>query len=101
MHWAELWTWPKQMLPILNDLRRYTSLPIIVKPNAGLPKQKNGETYYDVEPDEFARIMQEVVKEGACVIGGCCGTTPEHIKSWWKNAKIFRCARSRKSMIRS
>ena len=60
---------PKQMLPILNDLRRYTSLPIIVKPNAGLPKQKNGETYYDVEPDEFARIMQEVVKEGACVIG--------------------------------
>ena len=71
---------PKQMLPILNDLRRYTSLPIIVKPNAGLPKQKNGETYYDVEPDEFARIMQEVVKEGACVIGGCCGTTPEHIK---------------------
>ena len=70
---------PKQMLPILNDLRRYTSLPIIVKPNAGLPKQKNGETYYDVEPDEFARIMQEVVKEGACVIGGCCGTTPEHI----------------------
>ena len=56
---------PKQMLPILNDLRRYTSLPIIVKPNAGLPKQKNGETYYDVEPDEFARIMQEVVKGGA------------------------------------
>ena len=53
------------MLPILNDLRRYTSLPIIVKPNAGLPKQKNGETYYDVEPDEFARIMQEVVREGA------------------------------------
>ena len=71
---------PKQMLPILNDLRRYTSLPIIVKPNAGLPKQKNGETYYDVEPDEFARIMQEVVKEGACVIGGCCGTTPEYIR---------------------
>ena len=78
---------PKQMLPILNDLRRYTSLPIIVKPNAGLPKQKNGETYYDVEPDEFARIMQEVVKEGACVIGGCCGTTPEHIKKLVEECK--------------
>ena len=78
---------PKQMLPILNDLRRYTSLPIIVKPNAGLPKQKNGETYYDVEPDEFARIMQEVVKEGACVIGGCCGTTPEHIKKLVEESK--------------
>ena len=78
---------PKQMLPILNDLRRYTSLPIIVKPNAGLPKQKNGETYYDVEPDEFARIMQEVVKEGVCVIGGCCGTTPEHIKKLVEECK--------------
>ena len=78
---------PKQMLPILNDLRRYTSLPIIVKPNAGLPKQKNGETYYDVEPDECARIMQEVVKEGACVIGGCCGTTPEHIKKLVEECK--------------
>ena len=78
---------PKQMLPILNDLRRYTSLPIIVKPNAGLPKQKNGETYYDVEPDEFARIMQEVVKEGACVIGGCCGTTPEHSKKLVEECK--------------
>lgn len=78
---------PKQMLPILNDLRRYTSLPIIVKPNAGLPKQKNGETYYDVEPNEFARIMQEVVKEGACVIGGCCGTTPEHIKKLVEECK--------------
>ena len=78
---------PKQMLPILTDLRRYTSLPIIVKPNAGLPKQKNGETYYDVEPDEFARIMQEVVKGGACVIGGCCGTTPEHIKKLVEECK--------------
>ena len=78
---------PKQMLPILNDLRRYTSLPIIVKPNAGLPKQKNGETYYDVEPDEFARIMQEVVRGGACVIGGCCGTTPEHIKKLVEECK--------------
>ncbi len=78
---------PKQMLPILEDLRRYTSLPVIVKPNAGLPKQKNGETYYDVEPDEFARIMQEVVKGGACVIGGCCGTTPEHIKKLVEECK--------------
>lgn len=78
---------PKQMLPILNDLRRYTSLPIIVKPNAGLPKQKNGETYYDVEPDEFARIMQEIVKGGACVIGGCCGTTPEHIEKLVEECK--------------
>ena len=71
---------PEQMLPILEEMRRYSSLPIIVKPNAGLPKQKNGETYYDVNPGEFARIMQNIVEKGACVIGGCCGTTPEHIR---------------------
>ena len=70
---------PKQMLPLLREMRKYTSLPIIVKPNAGLPKQKDGETYYDVDPDEFAENLAEMVKEGACVIGGCCGTTPEHI----------------------
>ena len=70
---------PKQMLPILKELRKYTSLPIIVKPNAGLPKQRGGETYYDVSPEEFADTMKEIVSEGACLIGGCCGTTPEHI----------------------
>lgn len=70
---------PKQMLPILKELRKYTSLPIIVKPNAGLPKQRAGETYYDVSPEEFAETMKEMVSMGACLIGGCCGTTPEHI----------------------
>lgn len=70
---------PKQMLPILQQIAQYTSLPIIVKPNAGLPKQRDGQTYYDVTPDVFAKQLQEIVKAGACVIGGCCGTTPKHI----------------------
>ncbi len=72
---------PQQMLPILKELAAYTSLPIIVKPNAGLPKQKDGKTYYDVVPEMFATALQDMVKNGACVIGGCCGTTPEHIRS--------------------
>ena len=71
---------PVQMMPILRELKEHTSLPIIMKPNAGLPKQKNGETYYDVNPEDFANYMKEIVKAGACVIGGCCGTTPAHIK---------------------
>lgn len=71
---------PEQALPILKEMRSYSSLPLIVKPNAGLPKQKDGETYYDVEPDAFAETMKEIVEAGAWVIGGCCGTTPEHIK---------------------
>lgn len=72
---------PKQMLPILQQIAQYTSLPIIVKPNAGLPKQRDGQTYYDVTPDVFAKQFQEIVKAGACVIGGCCGTTPKHIRA--------------------
>ncbi|PWJ52230.1 homocysteine S-methyltransferase family protein [Faecalicatena contorta] len=72
---------PRQMLPILNQILQYTSLPVIVKPNAGLPKQIQGETCYDVLPQEFAATMQEVVNQGAVIIGGCCGTTPEHIKA--------------------
>ena len=75
---------PAQMLPILREFRKYSSLPVIVKPNAGLPRQKEGETYYDVSPEEFAQIMCQIVKSGARAIGGCCGTTPEHISAMTK-----------------
>lgn len=72
---------PEQMLPILKEIAQYTSLPIIVKPNAGLPKQRDGQTYYDVTPEKFAAALTEIVQNGACVVGGCCGTTPEHIRA--------------------
>ena len=72
---------PEQMLPILEDYAKYSSLPVIVKPNAGLPKQKDEQTWYDVDPAEFAGYMKKIVSMGACVIGGCCGTTPEHIRA--------------------
>lgn len=72
---------PGQMLPILEQILEYTSLPVIVKPNAGLPKQVERETVYDVLPQDFAMTMQKIIGQGAAVAGGCCGTTPEHIKS--------------------
>ena len=72
---------PEQMIPILEQITKYSSLPVIVKPNAGLPKQKNGQTHYDVSPEEFAEVMKKIVEMGAVVIGGCCGTTPDHIKA--------------------
>lgn len=75
---------PVQMLPILKSLCEYSSLPVIVKPNAGLPRQVQGETIYDVHPADFAASMKEIVTMGAAVIGGCCGTTPEHIRAMAK-----------------
>lgn len=81
---------PKQMLPILEEILEYASIPVIVKPNAGLPKQKGKEVYYDVEPDEFAEVMTEILKKGASVIGGCCGTTPGHIRAMIQATKDMR-----------
>ncbi len=72
---------PEQMLPILEELVKIASVPVIVKPNAGLPKQRDGEVYYDVTPDIFAGWMARIVKKGACLVGGCCGTTPAHIRA--------------------
>ena len=71
---------PAQMIPILEEILQYTSLPVIVKPNAGLPTQQDGEVFYDVEPAEFAAYMEEIVRKGAALVGGCCGTTPGHIQ---------------------
>ena len=71
---------PDQMPELLDDLLRYSSLPIIVKPNAGLPQSKNGQTCYNVSPKDFANSMRELSKRGALILGGCCGTTPEHIR---------------------
>lgn len=71
---------PEQMIPVVREYIRYSSLPVIVKPNAGLPVQRNGRTCYDVSPDQFAEFMRRIAEMGAAIIGGCCGTTPEHIR---------------------
>ena len=72
---------PSQMLGIFSELKELTSLPTVVNPNAGLPRVDNGDTVYDLSADEYAQIMTEICEMGACVLGGCCGTTPEHIKA--------------------
>ena len=70
---------PKQMLPIVQQLVKVSSLPVIVNPNAGLPRSENGRTVYDISADEFASLMAEIADLGVQALGGCCGTTPEHI----------------------
>ncbi len=68
---------PKQMAPVVEELLEKSSLPILVKPNAGLP---NFQGEYDLPEEEFVREVVEFVKKGARIVGGCCGTMPEHIR---------------------
>ena len=70
---------PEQMLPIAQRLVNAASIPVIVNPNAGLPRVEDGKTVYDVGPEEFASIMEQIADLGIQVAGGCCGTTPAHI----------------------
>ncbi|MBQ4154981.1 MAG: homocysteine S-methyltransferase family protein [Clostridia bacterium] len=72
---------PKQLENVINKLLKYSSTPIILKPNAGLPKSVNGETVFDVDAEEFSILVAELTKKGVSVIGGCCGTTPDYIKA--------------------
>ena len=71
---------PKQLRGVVEELLRVSSLPVILKPNAGLPKSDGNRVVYDVLPEEFAEDMAEMVKAGVRIAGGCCGTTPAYIK---------------------
>ncbi len=72
---------PDELYPVIKSLSEISSLPLIFNPNAGLPKQKDGATYFDVNPEDFARSMQKAAKLGLSIMGGCCGTTPEHMSA--------------------
>lgn len=74
-------TGPAQMEGIISDMVSVTTIPIIAKPNAGLPfLDENGTTCYNMEAEEFTEEMQVLVNVGATILGGCCGTTPEFIR---------------------
>lgn len=73
-------TGPKEMLPIIRKMKEYADVPILAKPNAGLPVLQDGVTVYPMLPEEFASWGPEFVEAGVGLIGGCCGTTPDHIR---------------------
>lgn len=72
---------PKQLSGVADELLKYASVPVVLKPNAGLPRAVDGKTVFDVTPDEFAEELLEIIKSGVRVSGGCCGTTPEYIRA--------------------
>ncbi|MDO5301537.1 MAG: homocysteine S-methyltransferase family protein [Tissierellia bacterium] len=71
---------PRKMVPVVAELSKKTSLPLIVSPNAGIPQVVDGATVYTVGPEEFARYGAQFAHLGASILGGCCGSTPETIK---------------------
>ena len=72
---------PKMLAPICKEYLKYASVPVLLKPNAGLPKVVKGETKYDISPEQFALECKALLEEGVRVAGGCCGTTPDYIKA--------------------
>ena len=71
---------PKEMAPIVKELLENASVPVIVNPNAGLPVSVDGKTVFNIKADEFSEYMEGFAKDGAWLLGGCCGTTPEFIE---------------------
>lgn len=75
-------TGPEQMIPLFEQINSVVSIPLIAKPNAGLPMlDEEGTTVYSMGPQEFAKETKKLWEKGASILGGCCGTTPEHIKA--------------------
>ena len=72
---------PERMLELLPRFVKCASVPILVKPNAGLPRSEDGRTVYDVGPGDFAATMGQIAAGGARIVGGCCGTTPDYLSA--------------------
>jgi len=78
-------TGPKDMLKIISQMKPYAKVPLMAKPNAGLPKLVDGKTVFDMGAEEFGTFVAPLVSAGANMIGGCCGTSPEYIEQIRKN----------------
>jgi 5-methyltetrahydrofolate--homocysteine methyltransferase len=72
---------PAQMAAVVSVLKSATGLPILAQPNAGRPKLVEGRTVFEMEPEAFATGIAECLRAGACIVGGCCGTTPAHVNA--------------------
>lgn len=71
---------PDKMLEIIREMKEYAYVPLMAKPNAGIPKLVNGKTVFPLEAEAFALDMEKLVEAGANLVGGCCGSTPKHIE---------------------
>lgn len=94
-------TGPEHMVEAVRKMKMYANVPIVVKPNAGLPMLVDGITKYEMEAEQFAKAMIPLIKLGATVLGGCCGTTPEHIKSLKEQVRKQKFVPLKKKKVRA
>lgn len=78
---------PKQLRGVVEELLAHASIPVLLKPNAGLPKAVEGKTVFDVTPEEFAEEIADLMVQGVRIAGGCCGTTPDYISALYQQTK--------------
>lgn len=78
---------PDLLRPVVDRLLAAASVPVLLKPNAGLPRSEGGRTVFDIPPEDFAKKVTEQIQAGVCIAGGCCGTTPEYIKALTQKAQ--------------
>ncbi len=87
---------PEDMLKVVRRLVCTTDLPVIANPNAGLPRLSEGKTVFDESPEKFSEVMAEMAEIGVDILGGCCGTTPEHIRATVKRTNHIPLAPKQK-----
>lgn len=83
---------PKEMLPQLRRLSALAEIPLIAKPNAGLPQMEDGKTVYRCTPEEFTAYVEEMAAAGVCIFGGCCGTEESHIAALAERLRDVKCS---------
>lgn len=82
-------TGPAEMIPLVERMKQVANVPILAKPNAGMPELRDGKTVYAMTPEEFADYGKALVAAGANMIGGCCGTTRHHIAALARTARLM------------
>ena len=94
-------TGPDKMVKIIREMKEYAYIPVIAKPNAGMPMLVEGETVFPLEAQDFALQMKQLVEAGANIVGGCCGTTPEHMALMVKAVRDMKPLQPKNNRIRA
>ncbi len=81
---------PDELSSVIDTFTEYSDIPVVIQPNAGLPAIEDGKTVYKITPEDFAKSCAKKAEKGVCVFGGCCGTTPDHIRALCRELESYK-----------